>query len=77
MEKLENFVKSFDAYKIGINDDITTKVCPETNIGLFHCIESTTNDNVQAFYEECLEYINDIFPKGTEDLKEKLGKLTK
>ena len=77
LEKLENFVKSFDVYKIGIHDDITTKVCPETTNGLYHCIESTTNNNVQAFYQECLEYINDIFLKGSKDLKEELGKIAK
>lgn len=66
-------MKSFKLYKIGLNDDVKTKVCPEANFELYQCIESTTNDNVEAFYQECLDYINDIFPKGSDDLKQLLG----
>ena len=72
-KKLEDFVKSFKLYKIGLNDDITTKVCPEANVELYECIESTTTDNVQAFYQECLNYINEIFEKGADDLQQLLG----
>ena len=57
IDKLENFVKSFKLFKIGLNDDISTKVCPEANLELYECIQSTTNDNVEAFYEECLSYM--------------------
>ena len=57
IDKLENFVKSFKLFKIGLNDDISTKVCPEANLELYECIQSTTNDNVEAFYEECLAYM--------------------
>ena len=71
--KLEDYVKSFKLYKIGLNDDVSTKVCPESNIELYQCIESTTYDNMQAFYEDCLDYINEIFQKGADDLKELLG----
>ena len=71
--KLENYVKSFQLYKIGLNDDLATKVCPEANIELYQCIESTTNDNIRIFYEECLNYINEIFQKGADDLKQLLG----
>ena len=71
--KLEDYVKSFQLYKIGLNDDLSTKVCPEANIELYQCIESTTNDNIRIFYEECLNYINEIFQKGADDLKEFLG----
>ena len=71
--KLEDYVKSFKLYKIGLNDDVLAKVCPEANIELYQCMESTTDDNVQDFYEECLNYINEIFQKGADDLKELLG----
>ena len=71
--KLETYVKSFKLYKIGLNDDVSTKVCPEANIELYECMESTTNDNVQAFYQDCLAYINEIFQKGADDLKKILG----
>jgi len=36
-------------------------------------MESTTYDNVQAFYQECLNYIDEIFKKGADDLKQILG----
>ena len=72
-KKLEYFVKSFKLYKIGLDDDITTKVCPEANVELYECMESTTTDNVQAFYQECLDYINEIFEKGADDLQKLLG----
>ena len=72
-EKLETYVKSFKLYKIGLNDDVSTKVCPEAKIELYECMESTTNENVQDFYQDCLEYINEIFRKGADDLKEILG----
>ena len=71
--KLEKFVKSFKLYKIGLNDDVSTKVCPEANIELYECMQSTTNDNVEAFYQDCLVYINEIFQKGADDLKKILG----
>ena len=71
--KLEDYVKSFKLYKIGLNDDVLAKVCPEANIELYQCMESTTDDNVQDFYEECLDYINEIFQKGADDLKQLLG----
>ena len=71
--KLEEYVKSFKLYKIGLNDDVKAKVCPEANLELYQCIESTTSDNVQAFYQDCLDYINEIFPRGADDLKQQLG----
>ena len=71
--KLEDYVKSFKLYKIGLNDDVLTKVCPESNIELYQCIETTTYDNMQAYYVDCLDYINEIFQKGADDLKELLG----
>ena len=60
-------------YKIGLNDDITDNVCPEANIELYECMESTTHDNVQSFYQDCLDYINEIFEKGADDLRQILG----
>ena len=71
--KLEDYVKSFKLYKIGLNDDVLTKVCPEANIELYQCMESTTDEDVQDFHEECLNYINEIFQKGADDLKQLLG----
>ena len=62
-------------YKIGLNDDITDNVCQEANIELYECMESTTNDNVQSFYQDCLDYINEIFEKGADDLRQILGTL--
>ena len=66
-------MKSFELHKIGLNNDVAEKVCPEANIELYECMESTTNDNVQYFYQECLDYINEIFKKGADDLQEILG----
>ena len=71
--KLEEYVKSFKLYKIGLDDDVKARVCPEANIELYQCIESTTSDSVQAFYQDCLDYINEIFPRGADDLKQQLG----
>ena len=67
------FVKSFELYQIGLNEDISTKVCPEANLELYECISSTTDQNIQAFYDECLKFINDEFEKGSPDLKKILG----
>merc|ERR1712131_330358 len=72
--RLENFVKSFELYKIGLTEDLLTNVCSESNIELYECIESTTDQLVQAFYEECLEYIIEIFQKGRHDLQELLDR---
>ena len=66
-------MKSFKLYKIGLNDDVQSNVCPEANHELYECLESTTNDTVQVFYQECLEYIDEIFRKGADDLKKMLG----
>ena len=71
--KLEESLTSFQLSKIGLNDDVSTKVCAEANMELYKCIESTTDYNVQDFYQECLDYINDIFPKGADELKQILG----
>ena len=71
--KLEKFVQSFKLYNIGLTDDISTNVCPEANIELYECIDSATNYNMQAFYKECLHYINEIFQRGANDLQEMLG----
>ena len=74
-EKLETFVRSFELYQIGLNNDLLADVCPEATMELYQCMESTTNANVQAFYNDCLEYISEIFQKGSEDLIEILGEL--
>ena len=36
-------------------------------------MEATTYDNMQSFYQECLDYIDEIFKKGADDLKQILG----
>ena len=69
-KKLETFVKSFELYKIGLSEALWSNVCPEANIELFECIEGETQSNVDAFYQECLDYIDEIFKKGAEDLKQ-------
>ena len=69
-KKLENFVKSFELYKIGLSEAVWLNVCPEVNIELFECIEGETQSNVDAFYHECIDYIDEIFKKGAEDLKQ-------
>ena len=71
--KLEEYVKSFQLDSIGLSDDVSTNVCPEANIELYQCMESTTMENVQVFYQDCLNYINQIFLKGANDLKLILG----
>ena len=72
-EKLEKYVKSFKLYKIGLNDDVQSNVCPEANIELYECMNATTNDHVKAFYQDCLNYIDEIFEKGADTLKQILG----
>lgn len=41
-QKLENFVKSFQLYKIGLSDPVLNDVCPEANDDLFSCINSSS-----------------------------------
>ena len=65
---------SFELFQIGLHEDILSKVCREGNIELYQCMEITTDENVESFYEDCLIYINEIFPNGSKDLKDKLGK---
>ena len=71
--RLENFVQSFELYKIGLNDDISTKVCSESSLDLYECISSTTDDNVKKFYQSCLDFIDEIFQRGAKDLQRILG----
>lgn len=72
-KKLEEYVQSFQLDSIGLSDDVSTNVCPEANMELYQCMESKTSDNVQIIYQKCLDYINEIFPKGAVDLKLILG----
>ena len=74
-KKLERFVSKFALYQIGLTDDVVEKVCPESNIELYGCIESKTEEYVQFFYEDCLDYIVEIFSRGRTDLKTILGNL--
>ena len=73
-KKLEKYVKSFELYKIGLSDAVWLKVCPEAGVDLFECMSATSTARVNAFYEDCLAYIEEIFPRGSDDLKEVLGK---
>ena len=72
--KLEKYVKSFELHKIGLSDSVWLNVCPEAGDELFECINSTTSSNINEFYEDCLSYIEEIFPEGFDDMKELLGK---
>ena len=74
-KKLETFVKSFELYIIGLSEDVWVNVCPEANVELYDCIESEALVNSNQFYQECLDYIDEIFKKGAEDLKQILGKI--
>ena len=56
-----------------MNDDVQSNVCPEANIELYECMNATTNDHVKAFYQDCLNYIDEIFEKGADTLKQILG----
>ena len=73
-KKLENFVKSFQLYKIGLTEDVLLDVCPEANIELYDCIYRKSFVAVKHFYQECLEFIDEIFEKGAVELKRMLGK---
>ena len=74
-KKLENFVKSFQLYKIGLTNDVWLDVCPEANIELYDCIYRKSFVAVKHFYQECLEFIDEIFENGAVELKMMLGKL--
>ena len=75
-KKLESFVQKFALYQIGLTNDVAEKVCPESNIELYGCIESTIEEYVQLFYQDCIDYIVEIFPRGRTDLKTILGNFT-
>ena len=73
-KELENFVKSFTLQSIGLTDKFLHSVCPEANDQLIECFDSYTNDQLLLFYNECLLFIDEIFPKGKGNLIEILGK---
>lgn len=74
---LEKFVKSFSVQDIGLTDEVLHSVCPEADEKLVKCFDSYTNDQLMLFYNQCLLYIEEIFPRGKTDLIEVLGKTAK
>ena len=73
-KKLENFVQTFELYKIGLSDTVQNNVCPEATDQLFNCLQSQSIQEKDRFYQECIAYIDEIFKKGFQDLKTVLGK---
>ena len=71
---LEEFVKDFSIQNIGLTDEVLHSVCPESDEKLVKCFESYTNNQLDAFYSQCISYIEEIFPRGKTDLIEVLGK---
>ena len=76
MKSLTKFVKSFELSQIGLEYKVMNYVCPEANKELFQCISDDAEASIEKFYNECLDYISEIFEKGESDLKILLGKLT-
>ena len=72
---LENFVKTFTPASIGLTDTVLHSVCPEANVELIECFDSYADDQLLIFYNECLLFIDEIFPRGKGNLIEVLGKL--
>ena len=75
-KSLMKFVKQFDLSEIGLTYKVMDHVCPEANEELFQCISDDAKASVDFFYNDCLDYINEIFQKGANDLKIMLGNLT-
>ena len=74
IKDLEKFVQSFSVQDIGLTDEVLHLVCPEADEKLVKCFDSYTNDQIMLFYNQCLLYIEEIFPRGKTDLIEVLGK---
>ena len=51
-------------------------VCPEANKELFQCISDDAVTSMERFYNDCLNYISEIFERGESDLKILLGWVT-
>ena len=75
-KSLMKFVKQFDLSEIGLTYKVMDHVCPEANEELFQCISDDAKASVDSFYNDCLDYITEIFQKGANDLKIILGNLT-
>ena len=73
-KELENFVKAFSPESIGLTDKVLHSVCPEANHELIECFDSYAEDQLLLFYNECLSFIDEIFPRGKGNLIEVLGK---
>ena len=71
---LEEFVKKFSIQDIGLTDEVLHSVCPEADKKMVQCFDLHTNDQLNMFYNDCLSYIEEIFPKGKTDLFKVLGK---
>ena len=50
------------------------KVCPEANDELVDCIKIRAYQALDEYYQDCLNYIEEIFRNGYIDLKKLLGK---
>ena len=74
---LENFMKAFSIQDIGLTDEVLHSVCPEADEKLVQCFDSYRNEQLKIFYNECILYIEEIFPRGKADLIELLGNTTK
>ena len=73
-KELENFVKAFTPKSIGLTDKVLHSVCPEANHELIECFDSYAENQLLLFYNECLLFIDEIFPRGKGNLIEVLGK---
>ena len=70
---LMEFVSSFDLTQIGLTDLFKSSVCPQSDEKLLVCLNDSANDKVMEFYEECIRFIDNILPKGKEELTNLLG----
>ena len=73
MKELEKFVQDFSPQSIGLTKEVLDSVCPEATDKLVECFDSYADDQLVLFYQECLSFIEEIFPRGKSDLIEALG----
>ena len=63
----------FNYYLKRDSESVGNYVCPEGNDELFECISDSVTQETAWFYAECLDYIDEIFRNGHDDLKLLLG----
>ena len=73
IKELEKFVQDFAPQTIGLTQEVLDSVCPEANDELINCFDSYADHQLVLFYQECLSFIEEIFPRGKADLIEALG----